>query len=497
MIIWVKVPRSDYLKTVEDVIRLFFPTVNLRLGEAAFYSSTEEATLRLEVTGRAAVTVRGTFYWKDQATDQVITETLEGDRENELRRLLRLVVRKLLEKVTGKYPGPWGILTGTRPVKIVNRLLDQGLSGKKVVDRLTNQYAVRRDKAELLLEVARRQRLFFLPGREAARTVSVYIGIPFCPTRCLYCSFPAYSLERHKSVVDVYLNALAEEIKAVGRAVKEQGMRVQSIYVGGGTPTSLTESQLERVLLLVEQNFVSGQTLEFTVEGGRPDTLSRKKLELCKRYGVNRISVNPQSMNDKTLEVIGRAHSAEEVKEAVYLVRELDFPVLNMDIIIGLPGETAEDVARTLENISGMKPENLTVHTMAVKRASYLNRQREFYELPDEKEVTKMLAFTKHYAREMGMHPYYLYRQKRILANLENVGYSLPGKESIYNIQMMEERQVILGLGAGAASKYVDWRDYSLVPGYNPKDPVVYASRINELIQQKIDKIRAIGYNVS
>ncbi|MZP30964.1 coproporphyrinogen dehydrogenase HemZ [Heliobacterium undosum] len=440
-----------------------------------------------EGVGQATLSPNGE---KESGDSDTVYDDNRREGENARRRAAKLALLRALEDYCGAPPNTWGILTGVRPAKIVHRRLDQGKDRESIRAELLRDYALQPEKADLLLEIALRQRPFFYAGPDDRHKAGVYIGIPFCPTRCLYCSFPGYDVKKFKGWLEPFLHSLRREIEAVGSALRQAGRQVQHIYIGGGTPTALTADQLEELLRWVNQHLRGPETVEFTLEGGRPDTLDRDKLERAFAGGVNRLSINPQSMNADTLERIGRCHRPGEVVEAVELARAIGFPVINMDMIIGLPGEDANAVRNTLDQIAPLRPENLTVHTMAIKRASRLTAEREQWILPTADEVEAMLAVTREGARDLGLVPYYLYRQKRILANQENVGYTLPGQECIYNIHVMEERQTIWGLGAGAATKIVRAEDGEILDSWhNPKDPMNYVERLDGIIGRKLKKL--------
>lgn len=508
--------KEGYASIVGDVVRLFFPSAQVLWGEKGILKEEVGFKLKVEVQEDGGEG-RVVSCWgppqnagnagnienipPNDALNRGQKEMLAFDfsslpaaeRENEKKRAVKLCVYRLLCCLQNEKPGPWGILTGVRPVKIVHRLIERGYGQQEVLEVLQNDYAVAKEKADLLWEVANCQRPFLLSPLALKRRASVYIGIPFCPTRCLYCSFPGYPLARWKKWVEPFLAALLREIEAVGNEMREEGWEVQSVYIGGGTPTSLEEGQLATLLTAVRQWLFTPETGEFTVEGGRPETLTREKLALLREHAVNRLSINPQSMQDKTLKLIGRSHTARDIIEAVERARWFDFATLNMDVIVGLPGETAREVSLTMEEIKKLQPENLTVHTMAVKRASQLKEEFGLWELPPAEEVNAMLEVARAAAREMGMFPYYLYRLKRTLGNLENVGYSLPGHESYYNIQMIEERQTIIGLGGGAGSKWFNPGNGALASSYNPKDPANYVERIEELIARKVAFLKQLS----
>jgi len=486
--------KEEYLaKACQEIVRVFYP------GEDILING-ENPVIRLELDRQGnSLTVRA---WKDSPTGesfQAVDEVkIPSEAENTARRLARLAALRYLEHQTGRTIGPWGILTGIRPTKIVHRLMDEDTPQVEIIHHLIKNYALDKAKAELLVEVCSTQRPFLHSSPKARKLVSVYIGIPFCPTRCVYCSFPAYQVGKSESLIEPFLKALEEEISALGEGIKSQGLGVESIYVGGGTPTALNEGQLALLLERVTEKLTTPGTVEYTVEAGRPDSINRGKLLVLKEVGANRISINPQSMNPETLKTIGRCHSPEDIKAAFQLARETGFANINMDIIIGLPGETVEDVRKTLDQIRGLAPDNLTIHTLALKRASRLKEKQRKQEIQDLKllageheEAVEMLALAYEAARAMGMHPYYLYRQKQMLGHLENVGFARPGKECVYNIQMMEERQTVIGLGAGSGSKWVNTQDWTLLNTYNPKDPRNYIERINELINFKLSKLKS------
>ncbi|HEX2925344.1 MAG TPA: coproporphyrinogen dehydrogenase HemZ [Ruminiclostridium sp.] len=402
----------------------------------------------------------------------------------EFKRSLKRKLFLLLTQYTGKII-PWGILTGIRPAKLVNEFIDRGMGGEEILSSLQRDYFVTEDKSNLLCEVAVNQRKLFAGSRQ--NSVSVYIGIPFCPTRCLYCSFSSSTISQYKKMVDIYVDTLLREIRHTALLMKIKGMSAESIYIGGGTPTSLNEQQLNRLLNGIEESIDMTNLREYTLEAGRPDTITEEKLKVIKNSRVSRISINPQTMNAKTLEKIGRIHSPEDVEKAFYTARDMGFDNINMDLICGLPGEDIPMFAETLGRIKQLSPDNLTVHTMALKRASRLTKEIEEYSL--ERQYTDsagMVEMARTCAREMGLTPYYLYRQKNILGNLENVGYSRKGLECLYNIQIMEERQTILACGAGAVTKVV-FPNNRIERSFNVKSVEEYIGRIDEMLQRKAD----------
>ncbi len=411
----------------------------------------------------------------------------ESDRRQRLKELIRLGIITVVGKRIGKNP-PWGTLSGVRPTKIYHYLRDKGFTQAEVRDKLLNIYGLAPQKADLLLEVGTLQEKYFTNGQK----IGVYIGIPFCPTRCGYCSFGAVSLETHRHQVQNFLNALEREIEAMASLRAEFGWQVESIYIGGGTPTSLDEEAFARLLGLLAQSFSVPETVEFTVEAGRPETVSSEKLTAMSRVGVNRISVNPQSMLDSTLKEIGRRHSIIEVYEAVALVRKFSELSLNMDLILGLPGENGSIFLESLRQVIALQPDNITVHTLAPKRAAAWHKNFTELELDQTIDLTKAMEGAVDLLRSHHYQPYYLYRQRLILADLENIGFTKPNREGVFNIQMMEERQTILGLGGGAVTKWVAGPGHQVYRHQNPKCPATYCGRLKTEIVKKVQQTRLL-----
>jgi len=402
-----------------------------------------------------------------------------ADQVQRLKEIIRLGIIKVVGSYLQKTP-PWGILSSVRPTKIFHYLRDKNFSVAEIKAKLGSIYGLSPTKADLLTEVGLSQEAFFKP----AHYVSIYVGIPFCPTRCHYCSFAAVSLETHRHEVAGFLKALRWEIEQIGALCRKHGFIVETIYVGGGTPTSLAESELDAVLQWLRATFYSDATREFTVEAGRPETITPAKVETMLRLGVNRISINPQTMHQHTLDLIGRAHTVQQVEAAVAMVKP--FPLaLNMDLILGLPGESGADFVDSLTRVVGLDPDNITIHTLAPKRAAHWRKNFDELELARDQVLQQVNTEAERSLRENGYVPYYLYRQRAILANLENIGFCKPGRESVYNIQMMEERQTIFGLGGGAVTKWVYGPDNRICRHQNPKCPATYSHRVERDVQEK------------
>lgn len=393
---------------------------------------------------------------------------------------LKQMIYQVLEIVTG-HTLEWGTLTGIRPVKLAAGLLEAGQKPEEAGKRMREQYYLSRAKSSLCVEIACREKKE-LEGLDYGRGYSIYLGIPFCPSICMYCSFSSYPLEKWRSRVDEYVDTLCREIREVGSLM--EGQRLQTLYMGGGTPTTLASGQMERVLNCLEESFPFQGVREFTVEAGRPDSIERDKLQVLKSHPVTRISVNPQTMNQKTLDFIGRRHRVEDTRKAFDLAREMGFENINMDLIAGLPGEGVREVEETMSQIRQMGPDSITIHSLAVKRAARLKLfSREHKELTFENS-SQIMDMAGSCARDMGMVPYYLYRQKDMAGNLENVGYARPDQICLYNILMMEEKQTIVACGAGSVSKRV-YPDGRIERCENVKDVSQYIERIGEMIERK------------
>ena len=432
---------------------------------------------------------------EEQACDKKVRWTFFHCREAEIadisekREQKRYINKKLyqtLVKKTGEEHA-WGNMTGVRPTKMIMERLEEGSSEEEIIRYMHDTYVVSEKKAMLGIEIAKREKAQ-LDKLDYENGYSLYIGIPFCPTTCLYCSFTSYPLVSWKNRVDAYLDALEKEIDYT--AAKFYHKHLNSIYIGGGTPTTLEPYQLDRLIRKIKCSFDLSDCLEFTVEAGRPDSITREKLEVLRKWGITRISINPQTMQQRTLDLIGRRHSVEQTVESFKIARELGFDDINMDLIMGLPEESLEDVRDTLEQIMQLKPDNLTVHSLALKRAARLNMFKEDYKDYKMVNTQEHMDLTASYAKKMDLFPYYLYRQKGMAGNLENVGYAKEGKAGVYNILIMEEKQTIVACGAGASTKRV-WNQpnpdgtHRIERCENVKDVGQYIERIDEMIERK------------
>ena len=403
------------------------------------------------------------------------------DMASRKKEIIRILVLNLLKEYTGKKEVPWGILTGVRPAKLINYLRQKGFSTSEINEKLLVIYCLSRDKSNLLFEIERQQ-AGIKPEIKKRPFVSIFINIPFCPSRCFYCSFPGYPLSTHGHLVKRYLSVLRREMQLVGDILKEKGLKIDSIYCGGGTPTVLCEEDFSALLKDIQCYLLEKQNpLEVTIESGRPETLTQQKLILMKKIGVTRICVNPQTWKQETLERIGRNHTIRDIEIAVKKVKKIRFD-LNMDLIAGLPGESPEDFARTLERTCEFQPENITIHTLALKKAS--KWRANFSVEPFSLQVRKMLTISQDYLAKNKYLPYYLYRQKFIAGNAENTGYAVKGKFCRYNIAMMEEVQEIIGIGAGAVTR-LESPDGKLFRIANAKCPATYCNMALEYFGKK------------
>ena len=431
---------------------------------------------------------------EEQACDKKVRWTFFHCREAEIadisekREQKRYINKKLyqtLVKKTGEEHA-WGNMTGVRPTKMIMERLEEGSSEEEIIRYMHDTYVVSEKKAMLGIEIAKREKAQ-LDKLDYENGYSLYIGIPFCPTTCSYCSFTSYPVAKWQDRMDEYVDALLKELAFIVEVSKEK--HLNAIYMGGGTPTTLSAQQMDRVLSFLEEHFSFEHLKEYTIEAGRPDSITEDKLRVIRKHGVGRISINPQTMQQKTLDVIGRRHTVEDVVRIFHLARELGFDNINMDLIVGLPGEDITKVQHTLDEVKALGPDSLTVHSLAVKRAARLNIFRDKYQEMTFENNQEIMDLTMKTAYEMGMGPYYLYRQKNMKGNFENVGYSEVDKAGIYNILIMEEKQPIIALGAGGSSKLVFDHGQRIERVENVKDVVNYITRIDEMIERKREGI--------
>lgn len=400
----------------------------------------------------------------------------------EINRCVKLLSLQIFRELTGDKPElPWGILTGVRPTKLVHKLMDDGESD--VVNHLQKKYLLNPENAKLLFDIATLQKKL-VSDTERFREAGIYIGIPFCPSRCSYCSFPSGIIPKDEESQQNFLNLIELDIQNVVQLISMRGIKPASLYIGGGTPTSLADKTFARLMNMCSKYLDFSSIREFTVEAGRPDCFSISKLRAMENVGVNRVSVNPQTFHNSTLKTIGRAHTVDEFYKAYELVRRSSIPVINMDLIIGLPGETVEDIEFSLSEAKRLAPENLTVHTLTLKKSAPLFGSKLSLE---PKAASNMVAKGLEIAKELGMIPYYLYRQHYMLGHLANIGYALPRTESIYNVQMMEERHPIIGVGPSSASKRPLADGHHLNKLNMPKNVQTYKENLTALFEKRAD----------
>jgi coproporphyrinogen dehydrogenase HemZ len=484
-----------FQRPLEIITGLFYEEYELTFAPL----SDTDITVTLSVSGGEHIHVRGilterstgNIYQAVHEKDASIYHE-EKDRWKQLKNAVFHVYLALFQQYTGLIQ-QWGILTGVRPVKLLHQKLRSGLSQEEAHRQLREDYLVTDEKIALMQDIVDRQLTVVPDLYDLAHEVSIYIGIPFCPTKCAYCTFPAYAINGRQGSVDAFLAGLHYEMRAIGRFLKERGINITTIYYGGGTPTSITADEMDRLYAEMYESFPNVERVrEITVEAGRPDTITPEKLNVLKKWNIDRISINPQSYIQETLKAIGRHHTVDETIEKFHLARGMGMNNINMDLIIGLPGEGIKEFSYTLAQTEKLMPESLTVHTLSFKRASEMTKNKAKYKVADREEINEMMKAAQDWTKRHGYVPYYLYRQKNILGNLENVGYALPGQESIYNIMIMEEQQSIIGLGCGASSKFVDPKTRKITRFANPKEPKVYNEHFVHYTEEKLKMLEEL-----
>jgi oxygen-independent coproporphyrinogen-3 oxidase len=498
MMILIKLSEAIFEYDIHSLVKAFFPheKVVVTAENKEFAESVRcRGEVFYEPGGGVPDAIRFVFSGEEKRFHSLCQQVDLANRQETKNKLKRLIYQQL-EYFT-QTTLPWGTLTGIRPTKIALQFLEAGKSKQWISDYMAKNYFTSAEKVQLCYEIAQRERSI-LQQFDYQQGYSLYIGIPFCPSTCFYCSFTSYPIGSATQVED-YLAALEKEMAAGTKAFCNKNL--DTVYVGGGTPTALSERQLERLLSSIHRYFDLSSLKEFTVEAGRPDSITIGKLKLLKAFGVSRISINPQTMQHLTLQRIGRHHTPEQIRESFLEARALGFDHINMDLIIGLPQETLADVRDTMEQIKMLAPDSITVHALAVKRGSRLaaleptNLSAEKRRLSTNEDPAKSIALTAAYASEMGLSPYYLYRQKNITGNFENVGYAKPDKAGIYNILMMEDKQTILALGAGTISKFITAAGQKAKRTENVKDLAQYLTRLDEMIMRRqtvIENCRSI-----
>ena len=457
---------------LENLTRLFFP--NEKITVIRDFSEPQPPCIYTEVSDKITISVNIGSFNKSETAVKKLT-----DDDNEL------VSAQLLYKLLCDFTGltqPWGILTGVRPVKLLRRLAEES-NEEQAVKKFENDFFVSNEKIALSRETEHNERKILELSKP--ESFSLYVGIPFCPSRCSYCSFVMASIERAEKLIEPYTKLLCEEIKQTAEIANKLGLRLETVYFGGGTPTTLSAEQLDTVLGTVNKSFDMSTCREFTVEAGRPDTIDIAKLFALKENKVDRISINPQTVNDEVLKTIGRKHTAQQFFEAFELARKCGFDNINTDLIAGLPTDTPESFKNSLDSIVRLNAECITVHTLCMKRASRLTTEGVTLDLQQARDAREMLAYTQNILGQNEYIPYYMYRQSRMVGNLENVGWSKKGFESLYNVYVMDETHTILACGSGGVTKLKRNNPDYLERIFNFKYPYEYIDRFDELIQRK------------
>ena len=457
---------------LENLTRLFFP--NEKITVIRDFSEPQPPYIYTEVSDKITISVNIGSFNKSETAEKKLT-----DDDNEL------VSAQLLYKLLCDFTGltqPWGILTGVRPVKLLRRLAEES-SEEQAVKKFEKDFFVSNEKIALSRETEHNERKILELSKP--ESFSLYVGIPFCPSRCSYCSFVMASIERAEKLIEPYTKLLCEEIKQTAEIANKLGLRLETVYFGGGTPTTLSAEQLDTVLGTVNKSFDMSTCREFTVEAGRPDTIDIAKLFALKENKVDRISINPQTVNDEVLKTIGRKHTAQQFFDAFELARKCGFDNINTDLIAGLPTDTPESFKNSLDSIVRLNAECITVHTLCMKRASRLTTEGVTLDLQQARDAREMLAYTQNILGQNEYIPYYMYRQSRMVGNLENVGWSKKGFESLYNVYVMDETHTILACGSGGVTKLKRNNPDYLERIFNFKYPYEYIDRFDELIQRK------------
>lgn len=471
MIIIVK--NHPYRYDMENISTIFFPYEKIRIYEDDC-TETDSVAVITEIRDNV-LTVDATVYEKHKVRS--ITADYGADFQNELSVLLYHVLSEILE-----ISYPWGLLYGVRPARRMHALTDS--STEEDAKRIFQEkYLVNQEKTELTASVMHSENKII--ALSECKSFSLYISVPFCPTRCSYCSFVSHSIENTVKLVEPYVDLLIQEIEETGRYAKALGLKLETIYFGGGTPTTLSAKNLTRLFAAIENNFDLSTVREYTVEAGRPDTVTKEKLLALKAAGVSRISINPQTFNDEVLKNIGRHHTAQETISAFQLARECGFDNINMDFIAGLPGDTVSSFEKSLCKGVELDSESITIHTLSLKSGAYMATRESAFDSSPKKIVASMVDFSNKVLTEDGYHPYYMYRQGKSLGNLENVGWSKNGCECLYNVFMMDETHTVLAVGAGAVIKLKDPVSGKIERVYNYKYPYEYIDRFDEILKRK------------
>lgn len=473
---------NDFKYELESVMKLFIPA---RLFDLVFTETYEKAdgdyAFIRRKKGRSKTLLYVFVNYNGKCGRKSVSLSNSTDNyENECELLLSKLLFNVMTELTSKQ-AKWGVITGVRPVKRVNQMLTDGYSKEKIYNVMTNRFLCDKEKIDIAYETAKTQSDIL--SKLDDKSFSLYISIPFCPTRCSYCSFVSQSVENCLNLIPEYLDNLCREIEYTAEIVKRIGLKLDTIYFGGGTPTTLEDYQLERIMKTISACFDMSSLREYTVEAGRADTITAEKLWVLKNNGCTRLSVNPQTLNDNVLNAIGRKHTSEQFFDSYFLARSIGFDSINTDIIAGLPTDTIESFKDTIDGLIDIQPENITVHTLSIKRAARLNHDEDKAVL--QNPAAEMVEYATKVLFSKGYKPYYLYRQKNMLDNLENIGWSKQGHESLYNIFIMEEVQTVIAMGAGGSTKLIDRKNKRLERVFNYKFPLEYNKHFNLMLKKK------------
>ena len=458
---------------IENIARLFFPYEKLEVIKENLAEKEEEYII---TTVDKEISVTAVF---SQYKKSLSAEKTSDDKSNEQ------IICSLLFKILSEYTGitmPWGMITGVRPVKYLRSIMNE--KGEDFAhDYFKNYYYVTEEKLALATETEKYERKILNSSKE--NSFSLYVSIPFCPSRCSYCSFVSQSVERTKHLMEPYIDLLCKEIALTGNIAKKHSLKLETVYVGGGTPTTLNPTQLEKLINSINSSFNMDECREFTVEAGRPDTITPEKLQVLRDGGVTRISINPQTLNGNVLNSIGRKHSTEDTLRAFKTASGFNFDTVNSDLIAGLPDDTFESFSKSLDKIIDLDINNITVHTLSIKRSADYTEKGLTTNRQDAERTGKMLSYAEKRLTESGYIPYYLYRQSRMVGNFENVGWSKPGHEGLYNVFIMDETHSILACGAGAVTKLKNHKKNDLTRIFNYKFPYEYIDKFDEIVNRK------------
>ncbi|MBW7476258.1 coproporphyrinogen III oxidase [Paenibacillus oenotherae] len=500
MHVHIQAEEASFERTLSHIVPLFYEEVKTSYGNGDHAAADMRIRLEVETVG---TTITSAAKLTDHTRSVELfarherlaaAQASPEDRRKSIKQAMCFVLLDVLQQHTGIVQ-PWGILTGIRPTKLLHERLRSGVPAERAHKELREDYLIADEKVALMQRIVDSQ-LGALPDLYRLRNeVSIYIGIPFCPTKCAYCTFPAYDINGRQGSVSGFLAGLHYEMREIGQWLKRNGIGITTIYFGGGTPTSITAEEMDELYSLMYDHFPDVRNVrEITVEAGRPDTITPEKLAVLSKWGIDRISINPQSYTQETLDLIGRHHTVQETIDKFELARNSGMENINMDLIIGLPGEGEAEFDHTLSETAKLMPESLTVHTLSFKRASEMTQHRGKgkYKVAGRNEINRMMRRAVEWTDQFGYVPYYLYRQKNILGNLENVGYAKPGIESLYNILIIEEMQSIIGLGCGASSKWVDPVTGVISRLANPKEPKAYNETYLAYTDAKIEALNKL-----